>query len=163
MVTHDVGTLLPLIADDRTGALHGFEIRRPFHDVRVVELLLQLPHEERFGFEQSKRVLRRAMGPTLPSLVRERTDRAEFTSYARRVFLEDQRPALRRLLAKSRLGELGLIRARPLQRLLDAPARAQSVMGLANLAAMELWLREPVRRTFANDLPAFREDRHEHA
>src|SRR5262249_55511041 len=106
MVTHGVGTLLPLVSDDRTGALHGFELRRPFLHVRVVELLLQLRIEERFSFERSKPVLRRAMGATLPSLVRERTDRAEFTEYARRVFLEDQRAALQRLLTASRLEEL---------------------------------------------------------
>jgi asparagine synthase (glutamine-hydrolysing) len=162
-VTHGVGSLLPRAIEDRTGALNGVELRHPFLDVRVVELLLQVPNGERFTFEQSKRVLRRAMGPTLPSLVRERTDKAEFTSYVRRVFLEDQRAGLQRLLAKSRLEDLGLVRARALRRLLEAPPAAQNALGLTNLAAMEIWLRGTVRRTFGNDLPALREDRHEHA
>jgi asparagine synthase (glutamine-hydrolysing) len=162
-VTYGVGSLLPLAIDDRTGALNGLEFRHPFLDVRVVELLLRSPSEERFTFEQSKRVLRRAMGPTLPALVRERPDKAEFSSYVRRVFLEDQRAALQRLLAKSRLEDLGLVRARPLRRLIDAPPPAQNALGLVNLTAMELWLRSTVRRTFANDPPALRENRHEHA
>jgi asparagine synthase (glutamine-hydrolysing) len=162
-VTHGVGNLLPMALDDRAGASHALEYRHPFCDVRVVELLLALPSEQRFTREQSKQVLRRAMGSALPSLVRDRRNKAEFSSYVQQVFLEGQRGALQRLFRASRLEELGLVDAGALQSLLGAPPRAQRAMGLANLTAMELWLRSPIERTIEAHSSEHHEDRHEHA
>lgn len=162
-VTHGVGCLLPMALDDRAGAANALEYRHPFCDVRVVDLLLALPSEQRFTRTRSKQVLRRAMGATLPLMVRERSDKAEFSSYVQRVFLEGQRGAIRHLFRTSRLEGLGLVDASALQSLLGAPPGAQSAIALANLTAMELWLRGPIQRTFEAYSGGHHEDRHEHA
>jgi asparagine synthase (glutamine-hydrolysing) len=149
--------------DDRSGAANALEYRHPFYDVRVVELLLALPSEQRFTRAQRKHVLRRAMGPALPSLVRERTDKAEFSSYLQRVFIEAQEGALQHLFQTSHLEALGLVDAGAIPRLLEAPHSAWSAIGLADLTAMELWLRGPIQRTFEGYSSGHHEDRHEHA
>jgi asparagine synthase (glutamine-hydrolysing) len=162
-LTHGVGNLLPAALDDRAGAMRGLELRHPFTDVRVVELLLALPSEQRVAHRQSKRVLRRAMGGALPSLVRERVDKAEFGSYVGRVFLQGRRDALQRLFRASLLEEHGLVEPSALRRLLDAPPEAQDPLALTNLTAMELWLRAPVPPRLPAHSPKHHEDRHEHA
>jgi asparagine synthase (glutamine-hydrolysing) len=158
-------THLPLagVFHDRAAALHGIEFRHPFYDVRVIEELLSLPLERRFGRGLTKRVIRRAMGPTLPSRVRERTDKADFGSYIVRVFLEGQRAALQRLFSASLLVERRLVDARALRTLIEAPPRAENALVIADLAAMELWLRDPVPRRLDTHSLAPHEDRHEHA
>jgi asparagine synthase (glutamine-hydrolysing) len=163
-VTHGPGTLRPMALDDRTCAANALEYRHPFYDVRVVELLLSLPIEQRFTRERSKQVLRLAMGPALPSMVRERNDKAELTSYVRRVFFEDQQGAIQRLLRASRVEALGLVDAGALGRLLGAPPEAPgALLALANLTAMELWLRGRIQHTFNGYSSGHHEDRHEHA
>ncbi len=162
-LTHGVGTHLPAVLHDRAVAARGMEYRHPFYDVRLIELLLALPSEQRFTRRQSKGVLRRAMGAALPAPVRERGDKAEFSSYVRQVFFEDQRPGLERLFATSRLQEQGLIDAATPRELLASPFATRSAMVLGQLAAMELWLRAPVRPTLTPNFPGHHEDRHEHA
>ncbi len=161
-VTHGVGMLLPMALQDRAGALRNIDFRHPFLDVRVVELLLALPLEQRRARHQTKGVLRRAMGAGLPSLVRDRGDKANFGSYVQRVFVDAQRAPLQRLLRTSRLAQLDLVDAGAVGKLLDTPAEAQSAFGLFSLAAMELWLRASIPTTFATNFPAPHEDRHEH-
>jgi len=161
-VTHWPGTLLPMVAQDRAGAAHAFEFRHPLFDVRLVELLLALPLEQRFTCAQTKGVLRRAMGSALPTLVRERTGKANFASYIQRMFLDDQRGALQHLFQTSHLVEQGLVDAHALRKLLASPSRKQ--FALIDLTAMEVWLRTtqpPIVQPASP--PASQEDRHEHA
>lgn len=163
-VTHGAASLLPMALGDRASASHALEYRHAFYDVRVVDLLLALPSDQRFTRERSKQVLRRAMGPTLPSTVRERGDKAELSSYMRRVFLEEQRGPMQRLLRESRVEGLGLVDGGALRKLVDAPPGAPGVLiALVNITAMELWLRSPIQRTFDAYCSAHNEDRHEHA
>ena len=162
-ISHGVGTHLPAVIHDRMVAARAMEYRHPFYDVRVIELLLALPGEQRFTRARSKRVLRRAMGPALPSPVRERSDKAEFSSYVRRVFLEGQRAALEQLFATSRLHQQGLVDPGAARKLLASPSQTQSSVVLGQMTAMELWLRAPVQPTVTPHFPGHHEDRHEHA
>ena len=162
-ITHGVGTLLPAALDDRTAAAHAVDFRHPFFDVRLVELLLALPQEQRYAGDGGKRVLRRALGPTLPALVRERRDKAEFTSYVRRTFLADQRGALQRLLRASLLEEHGLVDGGAVGRLLAEAPEAQNPLALANLVSMELWLRASFQPRFPSTSRERHEDQHDPA
>jgi asparagine synthetase B (glutamine-hydrolysing) len=157
-----LGDMLYNALQDRAGAYLGFEHRHPFMDVRVLELVLSLPIEHRFTLREGKRVLRRAMRSTLPALVRERRDKADFTSYVRRAFLTDRRGEIQRLLLGGRLQALGLVQAEPLRRLLEAPPDAQDLMGVANLVGGEAWLRDLSPRTI-HPHPSQPKDHHEHA
>jgi len=57
---------------DRAGMAHGLEIRSPFLDHRLVEIMGTLPASERlFGFA-SKPLLREALGARAPKAVRDR-------------------------------------------------------------------------------------------
>jgi asparagine synthetase B (glutamine-hydrolysing) len=160
LVTRDTGTLLPMVLQDRAGASRAFDYRHPLYDLRVVELLLTLPLEQRFTRAQTKGVLRRAMGPALPSLVRERRDKAEFGSYVRVAFLEGQRDALRRLFRASCLEALGLVEGDALRKLLDSAPEAQSA--LTELTAMELWLQASPPSIVHTSAASHHEDQHEH-
>ncbi len=164
LVTRETGTLLPMVLQDRAGAARAFELRHPFFDVRVVELLLALPLEQRFTRVRSKGVLRRALGQALPSLVRERRDKAEFSSYVRLAFVDGEQGALRRLFHTSHLAELGLVDGDAVRKLLDAPAEAKrALFDLIGLTAMELWLRASPPSIVRTSAPAPHEDQHEHA
>lgn len=118
----------------------GIELRHPFYDVRVVELLLAFPHEQRCGFHEKKPLLRKAMD--LPPLVRGRRRVTEFTSYAHRVLMNDHGAEVARLLSDSRLAALGIVDGERVRRLVKAAERDWSLYrDAANLTALELWLR----------------------
>lgn len=65
---------------DRNSMAFSREIRLPFLDHRLVEFSLSLPRRYLLDGGESKRILRRAMGPELPAVVRDRTDKVGFTT-----------------------------------------------------------------------------------
>lgn len=66
----------------RGAALAGVELRHPFDDRRVIELLMSMPPEMRRRGDESKRIVRRAMIGLLPDSVRLRRTKAEFSHEA---------------------------------------------------------------------------------
>ncbi|WP_345985235.1 asparagine synthase-related protein [Sulfurimonas sp. HSL-1656] len=58
----------------------GVEYRHPFFDVKLVEFMLSLPPEFKFGRGRTKNLLRLAMKGILPDKIRTRQDKAEFSS-----------------------------------------------------------------------------------
>lgn len=56
----------------------GVELREPFHDVRLVELALQLPASLKFDDGVTKVVLRRALADMLPPEIRNRRDKSVY-------------------------------------------------------------------------------------
>jgi asparagine synthase (glutamine-hydrolysing) len=139
-LVHAGSTPYALALCDRVAASFGQECRYPFLDVRVVEYLLAIPNEQRFYRGLPKPVLRRAMAGALPALVRERPDKADFGYYLERGFWEPHAAAVRELLRRSRLEEIGIVDGGKVRRELDATD--PDVGGLATLTAMELWLRQ---------------------
>jgi len=85
---------------DRLAAEQHVEVRCPFLDRRLVELVLRLP-EERIRLDGDYRGLhRRAFGDRLPPSVVTRTDKAELTRpFIRRMFAAFDRPAAERALS----------------------------------------------------------------
>lgn len=65
--------------EDRAAAVAGIEQRHPFNDRRIAEFGFALPEAQRWSGGETKVVLRRALGPALPEIVRRRNDKAEFT------------------------------------------------------------------------------------
>jgi asparagine synthase (glutamine-hydrolysing) len=70
------GGLMHLVHDlyELGSSEHGIYDRHPFLDRRLIELLVSLPDEQRWRDGRMKFVLRQAMGPRLPAVVRERSD-----------------------------------------------------------------------------------------
>jgi asparagine synthase (glutamine-hydrolysing) len=126
---------------DRHAARYSTEERHPFLDLRVVELLLSVPCEDRSDRGVNKQVLRRAMAGTLPELVRTRQDSADFTSYLRAGFLEPFRRPIERLFEASLLEAGGYVDGRRVREALRGGTSEVPAFHVANLVALELWLR----------------------
>jgi asparagine synthase (glutamine-hydrolysing) len=129
---------------DRHLAGYGAEHRHPFLDRRVVELLLGMPAEERYHDGVLKPVFRRAMNGTLPSLVRDRSDKADFTDYLDEHFYRPYWETFRELARQSRLAEEGIVDGNAIHRFLsDGPGPSHVPFELLNFVAIELWYRQP--------------------
>lgn len=64
---------------ERLARTSGLELRHPFDDRRVIELLMSVPPEVRRKGNDAKRVLRGAMQDVVPEAVRLRRGKAEFS------------------------------------------------------------------------------------
>jgi asparagine synthase (glutamine-hydrolysing) len=72
--------------EERLASDVGIELRDPFEDRRVAELLMTVPPEVRRRGDESKLILRDAMQGFLPELIRTRRGKAEFSSELTEVF-----------------------------------------------------------------------------
>ncbi len=74
-------TKLPRVLrmNDRLSMAWSRELREPYLDHRLVELLLRLPADQRYRHGRSKALLRRAMADRLPDAVRHPSKRAVVT------------------------------------------------------------------------------------
>jgi asparagine synthase (glutamine-hydrolysing) len=140
---YDTSQVLSL--GDRHAAGFGAERRHPFLDRRVVELLLGMPAEERYHDGVLKPVLRRAMNGTLPPLVRDRSDKADFTSYVQECFHKPYWERFRQLARQSRLSDEGIVDGDAIRRFLNGgPGRSPAPFELISFVAIELWYRQPL-------------------
>lgn len=103
---------------DGFAAAVGVELRHPFYDRRVVELLLAIPSEQRASRTEVKSVLRRALRDVLPETVRTRQDAADFTPFVRHLVTGPHRPAYEETFAASELERQGVVRPGALRHLL---------------------------------------------
>ena len=141
---YDTGQVLS--QGDRHTAGFGAEQRHPFYDQRVVELLLGMPAEERYHNGVLKPVLRRAMNGTLPSLVRDRPDKASLGCYLDEYFFRPYWDRFRELAQQSRLEEEGIIDGGAIRRFLDdGPGASPVPFELMSFVAIELWYRQPTQ------------------
>jgi asparagine synthase (glutamine-hydrolysing) len=81
---------------DKVAASAGIEARYPFWDKRLVDFCLSLDPEEVLKDGVSRRILRRALADVMPPLVRNRTDKLDFSPHlalgmtgARRQMIDD--------------------------------------------------------------------------
>lgn len=117
---------------------HSLEVRVPFVDREVVELVLSLPLEMRAG-DPPKRLLR-ALVPRLPPEIRERSDKQGFTVPLARWMAGPLRPRLGELIecAEDTLG--GMLRPGAARRVLDdfdtGRAHWSRAWGIAALATV---------------------------
>jgi asparagine synthase (glutamine-hydrolysing) len=61
---------------DRVAAAHSVEVRYPFYDLRVAELCLALPPEQKLSNGWTRVIMRRAMKGLLPEAIRWRAGKA---------------------------------------------------------------------------------------
>ena len=83
-------------------ACAGVEVRYPFRDRRVVELMLRLPSEQLYRPGRTRPVLRAAMSGRLPDAVADRAGKASLVALFRRGVDGRERAALRAALATGR-------------------------------------------------------------
>jgi asparagine synthase (glutamine-hydrolysing) len=144
---------LPLMGIDRFVARAGVESRHPFLDVRLVELLLAFPHDQRFDGEIAKPVLRRAMRGILPDRVRERREITVFTSYVHRCLFEEHGEAIRNLFERGLLEQASAIDIVEVRRIL-ASGRPNGLISLLYPLALEIWLWQSFNTGSAGAVPS---------
>lgn len=94
---------------ERFNSYFDIENRYPFFDRRLVEFSLAIPEEQRWCNEWPKAVLRKAMVGILPEHIRNRKDKAEFSSIFDHELRKRQANKLYDLLQSSNLADLGVI------------------------------------------------------
>jgi asparagine synthase (glutamine-hydrolysing) len=154
-MTHfDFKTLLPALlqVEDRVSMAHGLESRVPLLDDPIVELAATMPADVKFKDGHLKHVLKEALGPVLPSSIRERRDKMGFP-----VPLQEWigRPGPARdfvldVLSSERARGRALVdNRRALERLDEEPRFGRRIWGLL---CLELW-----QRAFHDRAGSFRE------
>jgi asparagine synthase (glutamine-hydrolysing) len=139
----------------RNAARFGVEVRHPFLDRRLFELVLAFPPEELWKPGVSKPLLRRAMAGILPEAVRGRKTKTRFTTFLDVVLREKEADRIEDLLQTPLAADLGILDR---DRLL-ADYRAYRNGGSPALRAplwhavtLEIWLKR-IHNTVRNVLP----------
>ncbi len=89
--------------DERTSSSFVLEKRHPFHDRRIIEFALALPEEQRWR-DKPKFILRQALGEMLPTSVRERVIKSDFSCIFAQALLTESIAAVFQSLSVSFMG-----------------------------------------------------------
>jgi asparagine synthase (glutamine-hydrolysing) len=127
---------------DRIAAGVSADMRHPFFDRRVIDLLLSFPDEVRSAAPPPKALLRRAMGASLPAVVRDRSSAAEFSVLVRKALVEPHGERLAAMVRTGRLADAGLIDgAAAAAAIHRARTEDDTIREVMMLAWLEMWLR----------------------
>jgi asparagine synthase (glutamine-hydrolysing) len=101
---------VPVLAhyEDRNAMAHSLEVRHPFLDHRLVDLLVNLPTEYKLRNGWTKYVLRASM-TELPAEVRWRRDKQGFTTPEETWVRRELRPTIERSFRSSLLSQIGVL------------------------------------------------------
>ncbi len=131
-----------LVLADRIAAGASADMRHPFFDRRVIDLLLSFPDEVRSAGPPPKALLRGAMGASLPAVVRDRRSAAEFSVLVRRALVEPHGERLATMVRRGRLADAGLIDGdAAAAAILRARTEDDTIREVMVLAWLEVWLR----------------------
>lgn len=133
-----------LVLAGEVAAAHGAELRHPFFDRRVIELLLSFPAEVRADTPPPKALLRRAMRGLLPERVVARESPAEFSPLVQTTLVDAHGERLAELITRGRLVDLGLVIPDAAAATIAQARRgdAEVLREVVSLAALEIWLRQ---------------------
>jgi asparagine synthase (glutamine-hydrolysing) len=139
------GDLLPKV--DRMSMAHSLEVRVPYLDNELVDLVLPLPGKLKQRLRHDKVVLRKAASPLLPQTAATRRKRG-FEVPIGAWLRGSLRPALVDLLSAERLARQGFLSPEPVGRLVDRHLTGQDDVGrgLWSLMVLSRWLETGVDR-----------------
>lgn len=129
---------------DRNAAPFGLEIRHPFLDRRLVEMVLSMPPRYLFRLGLYKPFLRRATEGLLPDSIRLRRDKTRLGSFLDYSLREKGAARIEDLLAAPVAESFGLIAGDQLRTAFSAYLRGEpntSGRMLWNALSVEIWLR----------------------
>lgn len=149
--------------DERASSSFGLEKRHPFYDRRIIEFALALPEEQRWG-DKPKFILRKAMGELLPTSVRERILKADFSCIFAHALLTESTAAIFQSLS---IASVGWVDAGQIRTAYHTMARAYSrgdetyrfhIAQLWMIFGVELWFRTLFQgQSLHRDLPTRQE------
>jgi len=149
----DLHTFLPfnlLAYGDRMSMAHALEVRLPFTDHKLVELAMRLPARMKLRGQESKYLLRRAVGPLLPPEILSRSKLGLNPPLG--IWLRGElAPLLDRYLSPQAVERRGWFDARAVSQLVaDFHAgRRDYSLHLWSLLVLEQWCRQFLDRTAA--------------
>jgi asparagine synthase (glutamine-hydrolysing) len=97
--------------EDRNSMAHSLEVRHPFLDHRVVDLLINVPAEWKIKNGWTKHLLRQAF-PELPDAIRWRRDKQGFLTPEKSWLKHDLAPLIRSTFQNSELSRAGILNDR---------------------------------------------------
>lgn len=125
---------------DRAAAAAGLDLRHPFFDLRLVELCLSLPSDQKLRDGWARSILRRSMAGLLPENVRSRTDKAGVSPVFVRSLVASEEQALRELI-RSGGGAAGrFLEPGALERASRSFGRVDTALGLWHALCIALWM-----------------------
>ena len=135
---------LYLRVEDRNSSAHSIEVRVPFLDYRLVELLFRLPDNWRMRGPWNKFIQREAMRGRIPEMVRARVDKMGFPTSAQKWFAGPLYEPLRDLLSSQKTRERGIFRIEAAIADLDRHHRGEGAISapVFEIAEFELWSRQ---------------------
>ncbi|HEX3531554.1 MAG TPA: asparagine synthase-related protein [Thermoanaerobaculia bacterium] len=129
---------------DRVASAFGLEVRHPFLDRRIAELILAAPAAHLLQLGCYKPLLRQALAGILPDPVRLRRDKTKVGTYVDRSLRQAVGEMISELLAAPRLAELGLVdegKLRSAWQTYRQGSPEPEKRKIWNAATLELWLR----------------------
>jgi asparagine synthase (glutamine-hydrolysing) len=112
--------------EDRNSMAHSLEVRHPFLDYRVVELLTNIPTEWKIRNGWTKYVLRHAF-PELPDAIRWRRDKQGFLTPEQKWLKHDLNDLIRNTFRDSKLSDAGILNDREFLKYYDRFQRGAAI------------------------------------
>jgi asparagine synthase (glutamine-hydrolysing) len=144
----DIATLLPdqvLAFVDRLSMAHSVEVRPPFLDHRLVQLVADLPGSIKIKAGRVKHILKEAVRDLVPAELLARPKEG-FIMPVNEWLIGSLNGYVQARLAPARLARHGLFRANAIQQMLDAHYSGTANWGnqIWNLLMLQLWWEEYV-------------------
>lgn len=120
---------------------HSLEVRHPFLDHRVVELLINIPAEWKIKNGWTKHLLRQAF-PELPDAIRWRRDKQGFLTPEKDWLKHDLDPQIRSTFHDSKLSRAGILNDQEFLRYYDRFQRGEAIpdSDIARTFIAEKWM-----------------------
>jgi asparagine synthase (glutamine-hydrolysing) len=133
--------------EDRNSMAHSLEVRHPFLDHRLVELLLNIPPEWKIRNGWTKYLLRHAF-PELPDAIRWRRDKQGFLTQEQNWLKHDLKHLIRSTFHNSELSRLGILDDQEFLKYYDRFQRGAAIpeSDIARTLIAERWMRRAFLR-----------------
>ncbi|MBV8674336.1 MAG: asparagine synthase (glutamine-hydrolyzing), partial [Acidobacteriaceae bacterium] len=145
--------------EDRNSMAHSLEVRHPFLDHRLVELLVSLPPEWKIKNGWTKHVLRRAI-TELPDAIRWRRDKQGFLTPEQQWLRYDLRDLIRTTFRNSQLAQAGILNDREFLNYYEQFQRGAAIdaSDIARVFIAERWMQRTFGQPAHPHMPMVRQD-----
>jgi len=139
--------------EDRNSMAHSLEVRHPFLDHRLVELLINVPAEWKIKNGWTKYLLRQAF-PELPNAIRWRRDKQGFLTPEKNWLKHDLDHLIRGTFQDSELSRAGILNDREFLKYYSRFQRGEAIpeSDIARTFIAERWMQRTFERTAVDSM-----------